>query len=145
MADKTYAETVDLAEFAMPQKWDGRIGDVVEVDHPKCKGVVYRVEKINPRTIGMIDPYGAKIKADAYMVRATDKPFELKSPDEQITLGTVVTFARTGGPVKSTTERYVVFKHDPTSANVVLLGGDGGRYVRVRNLKDLRVVPKGDL
>lgn len=143
MTERAEVETVDLEP--LPTPWNGKVGDAVEIDHPKCRGVVYRVEKINPRTVGMIDPYGAGIKADPWLIKATTKPFELRDPGEQITLGTVVTFTRTGGPVKSTTQRYVVVKHSGTTANVALLGGDGGRYIRVRNLKDLKAVPVGDL
>lgn len=110
-----------------------QIGDTFVVDDGKQFPGVWRVIKVNPKTVRLENAYGNQLAAEPYFLTPTTEPFEAKVP---ITLGTVVTVGNgTHHPGK-----YVVVAVKGETANVAVLGGNNGRYLTAVPFARLTVV-----
>lgn len=97
---------------------------------------VYRVERVNPRTLSLRGEDGGKVKADPFLVEPTDKPFEPLAPEKTFHLGDTVKFASHARVNPDELSKvFVIIKHgsSPGTFNLAELNGGSDRYFRSIN------------
>lgn len=122
-----------------------KVGTVAEFDpqwlsaaQAKSFGdIPVRVVKVNPKTIVVETPNGQRITTDAWMLVPTDKPFVEGKPAP--VLGQIVRVRGRGSAL------YVVIEARVGKVKVALLGGDGNRYLSVKNVDALDSVDPVDV
>jgi hypothetical protein len=94
------------------------------VDDDKCPGV-WTVEKINPVNLRLLQG-NLRVNVPAWFLTKTD------GRDGDIPIGDTHTPLSVGQVVKIAGRDgyWVVIKYDHRRANIAILGGDGGRYMR---------------
>lgn len=105
-------------------------------------GQPFRVTKVNPRSIDVESESGIKVRADAYMLRPSDKTFT--APSAPIERGTIVRFAATATLRLTGDTRdgfWVVCDVKTDGARIARLGGDRNRAYSKVPTGQLVVVP----
>lgn len=128
----------DQADVMMFDPMAFKVGDIVELDpewFPKYANQAFKIVKINPKSVIVINENGLEAKTNRWSLMPSDRPFTQDENRPAIVLGTVVYMQRTAG-------QFVVIKNDIAGkANLVKLGGDGGKFYRGVPYAMLTVVP----
>lgn len=97
-------------------------GQIVECDAPEYRGRAWKVVKINPKNIKLIDSSGRLLSASPNYLSPTTLTF-IENDEPLLVLGQVVKYRG---------EDYVVIKHGSglDTYNIAKLGGDNDRYYR---------------
>lgn len=147
MTEKPIVETVDLPPAPEHRPIEAVVGGVVEFNptylDPKRKadkallGKAVRIEKVNPRTIVVVDEVGNRIRTESWMLQPTKRTF---TPAEgpQITLGTLVR-------LRGKTDLFTVVAIKAGTYNLALVGGNDGRYYRSVPLSQITYVDPAEV
>jgi len=106
-----------------------RLGDKVVIDHPRFKNAgVFTIIKINAKSYGVQNDAGQKVRVSpVFLVKSKSAPKSASMKPLKFTIfhpGQIV-------KVKSKNDPYVVLSQNAKSVSCAVLGGDGGRYLRV--------------
>ena len=113
------------------------VGQIVELKPDTAgprKGIVYRVVKVNPKSLRVEDAKGALLTGDLWFFQPTDKPFESrKDKGEALYLGSIVTVAKParGRWDYDPDQMFVVVKLKDTQVSIAKLGGEENKYYNV--------------
>ncbi len=115
-------------------------GDVVVFDPkyagPAYAGRVFQIQRVNPKTVVLIDQRGTRVKADRRTIVASDKPF-VPDPTEAFHLGDTVEWAAGAGDGKV----YVILNVDAAGlVRMTELNGGTDRWYRSVPPQNIRKV-----
>lgn len=133
-ADGSWNEEAYRADLARtPRKEEVGVESVWEIDDNVKFPGVWKVTKINPSMLQLVNETGDRLKAPVSALRRTDKPFVVKENVFKPHAGTVVTPVRDLGPrAPKAGTAYVVLKTVGfEDVQLAVLNGDGKYWPRI--------------
>lgn len=128
-ADGSYnAEGAEADQKRTPSRAEVGVGSIWEIALDKYPGA-WKVTKVNPRSIDLVNPTGARLRADVGLLRRTELGFVVDETAYLPHTGAVVTVATDfGGPrgLRAGTAYVVVKTLGIDTAKVAELGDDNG-------------------
>jgi hypothetical protein len=129
-ADGTFNAAGHEADLArIPSRTEVGVDSVWEVAHDKYPGA-WKVTKVNPRSIDLVNTTGGRLRADVGLLRRTGLEFVADTTAYRPRTGAVVTPVRdlgSRGPQKGTA--YVVLKTvGLVEVSLAVLNGDGRHW-----------------
>lgn len=119
------------AQSPTPQRFEVRPGTVWKLADAERFPGVWKVVKVNPRTVALVDAGGRQVRADVEYLRRTNERFEEQGTTFYPRPGTLVTSKLLTRYGVTDAEALVVIKFDGATANVVRVNATDNRYWRV--------------